>query len=800
MTTTHPELQAEAGLLKEHVRRFEQQFTAHGKLPRDKDWKPIRFAVRDAILGITVIRQQPLDNVLEVDVCITEDSDDDYVGTRVALITLLSEAYKCGSTMGIRFTKNFGHEPREVYPKIYDLAWDLGVKLQHAGDGFISPKESRFLYLALTGFSEAAQRRVIELSLQDLVSPERACYMVHHLTWTLPEMESIILGSEWPDNIMRGDVEPIDYQLYLDAVLRGRAAILGGFLDRKLQLKETVKQGKVVDLEANDRNIGISFDPTLYAKLYTTFEDTPIPWLNQSGGVIPAQKRMAVLVRARDWPDFMSHFEKDMEAMQELIRKYRDGNTYFFLLAPRDVSDIPKKELDGYHRRFDEIGAMFMICPEPIALLDTEAIRRLRESQIMRHDIGTGENRHTKVVPVPVERKFSSTELTWIAITPDFVYGPLSLAELMKQGVYDERELETGVNKANVETRYHLTCDRLHFLANEILSTGDKILSITIPGLLPVFSAVRDLNGELSQSNRLLGSYIPVARLPTQIAAFKRVLTSLQGNTVTLRSLVAFLEKAQSKGLAVLCVQDKYAQQTEVSDIMLTPTASSEIERAFKGQYVPDQINDFAGRSIEDVMRLQVWNAVNAARRGQPNILNMTATPHSVITNTLRYFLYYQPKDFQGPVSVNIVYSDGSKAKPFPLFGLTVRTEQEMATLRRQPAIPVGMLSDRHPEMDSMIMYYWFRNLEVSAGGRVSAQTDELAYTITKEKLAVLRAQQKSIRMAFYQTGFQAPLIGFWRAVTEFLMEGKGKPPLLEIVPYFYDKRADNYEHGKSWN
>ena len=293
MTNYSQETLKALNLLREHAVTFRKRFS-HGKLPKEQDWKPIRFAVRDVLLGAVVLRHDEKNNIVLVDVCVSEDpyEIEDYSGTRVVTIFILSEAYKYGSSMGIRFTTNFGKQPSVVPGQIFDLAYNCGVELKKASEGVITPKEARHLYLALTEFSPQARECVMELSLADKVSPERVCYMVHHLTYTKEEMETILLGSEFPEHILLGKVTPEEYFLYQDVVLRTRDVVLGGMLDRTLKLKEVVgEDGGVVDLEENDRRISIGFDSRFFAKVYKTEEETPIPWTANRNLVIQAGER-----------------------------------------------------------------------------------------------------------------------------------------------------------------------------------------------------------------------------------------------------------------------------------------------------------------------------------------------------------------------------------------------------------------------------------------------------------------------------------------------------------------------------
>jgi hypothetical protein len=98
----------------------------------------------------------------------------------------------------------------------------------------------------------------------------------------------------------------------------------------------------------------------------------------------------------------------------------------------------------------------------------------------------------------------------------------------------------------------------------------------------------------------------------------------------------------------------------------------------------------------------------------------------------------------------------------------------------------VGMISMRHPDMDSIIDRYWFRNIEVSQSGMTNAETDELCYQITLRKLQEIRELNEPTVIAFYQTGMQQALVGFLRGLVEFLRADERSTAMLEVVPYFW--------------
>lgn len=799
MTNYSQETLKALNLLREHAVTFRKRFS-HGKLPKEQDWKPIRFAVRDVLLGAVVLRHDEKNNIVLVDVCVSEDpyEIEDYSGTRVVTIFILSEAYKYGSSMGIRFTTNFGKQPSVVPGQIFDLAYNCGVELKKASEGVITPKEARHLYLALTEFSPQARERVMELSLADKVSPERVCYMVHHLTYTKEEMETILLGSEFPEHILLGKVTPEEYFLYQDVVLRTRDVVLGGMLDRTLKLKEVVgEDGGVVDLEENDRRISIGFDSRFFAKVYKTEEETPIPWTANRNLVIQAGEHLVVMVRARDWADFEYYFAQDLAALQTMKEAYTDKFNHFFLLVPRNVLELEESVLKNHRTQLAEIGVTLMVCPESVALLDRDVMGRLRECETMRHDIGSGEKRKT-VVAAEIRFDFNTTEIRLVAIPRELKIGRLTLSQLTEQAVYDEDELSRGVNKHNVRARYHLVCDRLQFLAHQALSAGGY-QSVTIdPTVFPILAELwNNMQGKV-RNMRLL----PIFWMPEHMKAYVGNARTLTEQIKAFQQIAKFLHSAYSKDQVVIAVQNKHARQTLGQPNV--QVALEQLTQAFTGQFVPDWINDYGNLPFDDIVIKHIWRAVQSARRGQANGVNLSEVPHMIITKALHSMVYENPKKVDNQdVAINIVYTDGSQARPFPLFYLKLRDSEEMKALCEQKPMRIGMISMRHPEMDSLIHQYWFRNIEVSQPGMTSAEVDELCYQITLRKLADIYRLNKPVRIAFYQTGFQAPLVGFWRAVVEFLKEGQGKPPMLEIIPYFYQKRLQNegqYEHGEPWH
>jgi|GEM_PF-6821286 len=782
--------------LARHVSDFDKKYTLQDRQPRDTAWRPVRFAVRDVIIGFVVSRLGTNSSTLEVDVFMSYDPEGipGWSGTKYAMIYVLSQAYKCGSSMGIKFTTNSGKNSAPIPDEVVSLAEDHDIFFGKAriDEGVITPKKARHLFLALTEFSPQAEKRVMELSLANLVAPERICYMVHHQAYTREEMESILLGSEYPENILLGKVTPEEYVLYQDAVLRARDAVLGGVLDRALTLKEIVgEDGKVLDLEGSDRRINISFDSRFFAKVYDIVEETPLPdWsTKQIPTLIPGQ-RAVVMVRARDWADFLYYFEEDLASLKTMKKAYHEENTHFFLLVPRNITEIDSEALGNIKSRLTKLGVTLLIYPDSVALLDIDVMRLFKESETMRQGTDSGDSKR-KVEVSAGNFDHNSTTLTLVSVPKNHTVERISLADLVIQALYDENELARGVNKHQVRSRHHLVSDRIQFLAHLSLLNGQENLCLPFGAIDFLVEARNKAPLYLRQRRMLPGFW-----MPEHVAKYNELIIGLTGKDHPIRRLLDYLNQAQQRDQVVIVVQNKHSAQEQTTQ--MEANGNSRLAEKFSGQFVPDWIQDTKGLPAKEAVVKHLWRAANSAHQGQANSVNLSEVKNPDITKALWEMVYKPKEGVRGQkVAVNIVYTDGSQARPFPLFCLRVRTESEKAELKQTVPIKIGMLSTRHFELDEIVEHYWFRNVEISQSGLSSAETDELCYQLTLRQLHRRLEQDQFVRFEFYQTGLPTPLIGFWRAVVDTLQEMQNKPPRLEVIPIFFE--YGKYAPGIGW-
>lgn len=360
-----------------------------GKLPRNHIWRPYRFCVQDVLFGATVVRHAREYNCLEVDVFLTAEIPqyEPDSGTRGLAIFLLSESYKCGGSMEIRFTEYV--EGTRIPIALCQLAEsvDAPFQVESIEQGRITPQEARDLFANLTGFSFKLRKQIDELDAQRRLSVERVCYSIHHGVWTLNEIESIVLSSPYPDMVLSGEIQPEQRHLYSHVLFQARSSLLGGGLDRKMALREHKDEsGAAFDLEDDERNIIVEFEAAIYAKCYSCpNESMPVPWLlEEQECIVNPSNSIVVLIRARDAIGIKQHLAKDIDLVGK--RAVQSIGEQYFVLVPFDFNDpyISDNERQTFINRARSKQVGIIVCPESTLTLDTDVRKRFMSSRIMR--------------------------------------------------------------------------------------------------------------------------------------------------------------------------------------------------------------------------------------------------------------------------------------------------------------------------------------------------------------------------------------------------------------------------------
>ncbi|MAY97889.1 MAG: hypothetical protein CMH84_15350 [Nocardioides sp.] len=249
------------------------------------------------------------------------------------------------------------------------------------------------------------------------------------------------------------------------------------------------------------------------------------------------------------------------------------------------------------------------------------------------------------------------------------------------------------------------------------------------------------------------------------------------------------------------------------SDVIVglsSPLQPGKAQRSAAGVAAPEPAasvdirDDIRGRRlVEARFREQLKAAIAEPGKDRSSAMSPSGIHNRVLTEVLRA---YVDRGHTQVVTVPVVYRDGSKAEadfPFHCLDLVdqLRPEHELDLNLR-----LTLLSIRHTEMDPVVDGAWLRNAEVSRP-RPAAQTDDFVYYTSRKQLDVLTRQGTlNVRLHIFQTGLETAVVGFFRAVVEFLRQHPGR---LEVVPMFYAataRRAESveaefagFEPGQVW-
>ncbi len=368
----------------------------------------------------------------------------------------------------------------------------------------------------------------------------------------------------------------------------------------------------------------------------------------------------------------------------------------------------------------------------------------------------------------------------------------IDLKKLMTRALRIEDKMTTGVLIEDEHKRYGIFCDRIEFYANKLIVEGKAETLDLGQDYLSILGKMLNSSPEEARKARVGANFFPNELMMTQINLFQNLArASGVADLEPVRKRQTFFREALRRGLNIVEIQRPW-QFSKTDTTAVRDTKS--LEKSFMNLEVSDKISEEKGGGHFVALRTEIEKVVDLTRRGIPAAVNFSDLRHDVIAEIVHDFVYGRGE----PVMVDVIYGDGSKAAPFPLFVLRYSDRVKNGQFLKLPVVQVGMMSERHSNdgLDTDVDTYWFRNQEISTG-RTQAEIDKVAYEKSKELFKKLRLEGP-YRMAFYQTGFQPAVVGFYRALTEELRErGRGSAS-LEVEPLYF--MGGQYKKGKLWS
>ena len=363
--------------LTKHITTFQSKYgyghQGEGKLPRNHVWRPYRFCVQDVVFGSTVVRHSREFNCLEVDVFLTAEvlSYDPLAGALALTRFLLSEAWKCGGTMEIRF--NNVVEGGNVPTALRKLAERYGIQLSK---NRLKPEEAKTLYAAFTGFSALALERLKVLEAAGRITVAQACYLVHQNLWTVAQVE-FLLSSELPEIPLRGLASPAQRLLWNYGLQRARSAGLVALLLRTLAKRSTMTKGnQATELEDDVIPLRVSIIAEFDALEIAADEALILPWAKEYLCELGPGKRAWVFVRP--WSAGELPLAEWMIGQQEI------GADLHAVLVAKDFESLPEDVQARCVEAARQRGMSILVAPETTEALDSDALPKMTRARLLR--------------------------------------------------------------------------------------------------------------------------------------------------------------------------------------------------------------------------------------------------------------------------------------------------------------------------------------------------------------------------------------------------------------------------------
>lgn len=362
--------------LRNLFRNREIKFYDHiddSKIPfKARDWRIHKCCVHDLVVGLAAIRYNEKFNGIEVDAFLTTDHPDYEAGHGVkALMTLiLSDAYKNGTGMEVRFTKfDFKSKKRvtDRIPKsLLNCIESLGLKFQHQNEARITHHESINIFSSLLGIQNEVRKRVSELEKINEVTLQGICFLINNRIWTTEQVNWLILNVPRPKGIIFGRDNPEDRLNYAESLSFGRSVV--AFAKFKEKIENTIPD------ELNDVEVYIKGN--LF--IVSSFRDCEIDWFNDNHNFIASSREeISVLSRPRSkWINIDEQIKTDINSINQAKGRK-------VILYSNDILNIPDFS-SMFNSAKEGIEVDYLIIPFSSDELDEEVITKMKKARTYR--------------------------------------------------------------------------------------------------------------------------------------------------------------------------------------------------------------------------------------------------------------------------------------------------------------------------------------------------------------------------------------------------------------------------------
>lgn len=349
------------------------------KLPRSHRWRALRLCTQNVVVGLLELRHNRDEDLLEVAAFASDDRPEfrPLESTRALTLMLLSEAFKCGGSMAVRFLYSGRELSRFLPPNLHRLmkANDFEIPAQ----GELQVGQAIRLYLALTDLGEDVRAQLTDLLDEAPLEVARACYVVNAGIWSSAELDIILASAPEPDRLLGGAALAAPFVLLERDVRVARRALLAGRLDRALASAASLGPGAISvedDVTALPRAVVDCGD----VLRYELEREIVMPWgWPRDAEHATASGSIAAFLRPWDLDQMVAGLDAEIETVGQATA---DGQRW--LVVPRDAVAAPEDAQRRWTATALAAGVGIAVATDFVNTLDSEALRRFERSRLVR--------------------------------------------------------------------------------------------------------------------------------------------------------------------------------------------------------------------------------------------------------------------------------------------------------------------------------------------------------------------------------------------------------------------------------
>lgn len=364
------------------------------------------------------------------------------------------------------------------------------------------------------------------------------------------------------------------------------------------------------------------------------------------------------------------------------------------------------------------------------------------------------------------------------------------LMGLVEEAMVSERRIQKNSNIEIERLRYGMICKQIENLAN--LKKNSSLVRQLGPEYVDNLEHLRlaaDKDVQLkaiARTARFGATFYPPNLLGKNMDAFSQLIEQVGLSTnIALQERIAFVRSLGMSSFGLVEIPRPFSipifqQMSETIAPIITDRMS------LSSSWVSEEEGeDLIGQ--EDTLYKEIRQAL--ATDGVVNFSNPTHIP---ITKVLHEYVYDSIRTTHQ--TIRVVYSDGTEAERFPIACRSNNLKpEETQRLFHSPILRASLLSIRHLEQDFEVDMAWFLNQQVSRP-RSFAETDYFCY---EKSIDLLEKMVLPARLYLYQTGLQPAVVGFYRALINW-MNQKPERQII-VIPQFYRRVDDCYIEGNPW-